>query len=175
MDTFKHNRPASGHVREDLERDQFLVSRKVFTDDAILASERRQIFEKCWLYVGHESEFPNPNDFITRQVGGREVLVARDRKGEVRAFFNTCPHRGATVEREVAGNKLGFQCFYHGWAFNNNGAFATRYGAGDYPVNFNEDGCKNLMSLPRFESYRGMYFMNLDREAVSLDTYLGGA
>jgi p-cumate 2,3-dioxygenase alpha subunit len=175
METLTVGDRSESYVREDAARSQFLVSRAVFTDEAILEQERRSIFGKCWLYAAFESELPEPNSFITRSVGGRELLIARDRKGTARAFFNTCPHRGATVERKRSGRQLAFQCFYHGWAFNNNGDFATRYRPGDYPEDFNESGCKNLMQVPRFEEYRGMFFVNFDRGAVSLEEYLGGA
>lgn len=163
------------YVIEDRERSEFLVSRRAFVDPDLLKRERECIFSKCWLYAMHQSELRNPNDFVTRSVGGRELVLLRDRKGEVRAFFNSCPHRGATVVREKSGNALSFQCFYHGWAFNNNGKFATRYREGDYPSDFNSDGCKNLRAVPKLDEYRGLYFVNFDPAAGSLDDYLGGA
>src|SRR5262245_12199238 len=112
----------TGHAELVVENEaagEFLVSRRVFTETSILETERREIFEQCWLYVCHESELSKPNDFLTRSVAGREILVSRDKDNIVRAFFNTCPHRGAMVERELSGNKRGFRCFYHGWAFYN--------------------------------------------------------
>ena len=87
-------------VQEDRTRSRFKVDRKAFTSQEIFEREREAIFGKCWLYLGHESELPNPNDFVTRQVGGRPIIFNRDRKGNFQAFLNTCPHRGAQVERE---------------------------------------------------------------------------
>jgi p-cumate 2,3-dioxygenase alpha subunit len=162
-------------VIERSEAHEFLVSRTAFVDPSVLDAERREIFDRCWLYLAHISEIPQANDFLTRSVGGRELLLARDRKKVIHAFFNTCPHRGAMVEREKSGNKLGFQCFYHGWAFNNNGGFATRYRRGDYPEGFNADGCKNLTAVPRLEEYRGLLFVNFDASAPPLVEYLGPA
>ena len=111
----------SSLVVDDRENGLFRVNRKAFLDEEILHMEREKIFNRCWLFLGHASELPNPNDFVTRNVGGKELIFNRDRKGEFHAFLNTCPHRGAMVERQESGNSIAFKCFYHGWAFNNNG------------------------------------------------------
>ena len=79
----------------------FRVSRQSFVDPSILADERREIFDKCWLYLGHGSELPRVGDFVTRQVGGRSILFARSAEAAFSALLNTCPHRGAQVGREA--------------------------------------------------------------------------
>src|SRR3984885_3899493 len=84
----------------DESRQIFKVSRQAFVDPDILEAERRQIFDKCWLYLGHSSELPKPGDYITRAVAGRNILFTRDTKGRLRALLNTGPHRGAQVCRE---------------------------------------------------------------------------
>lgn len=166
---------ASPWVREDGAQHTFRVARDAFTQDAILSLERENIFDRCWIYVGHESEIPERNDYLTRQVAGREVIFNRDRGGAVHVFLNICPHRGAMVAREKKGNALGFQCFYHGWAFNNNGRFATQIAEGNYPPDFNAQGCANLTEVPRLESHRGFWFVNFDRNACGLIEYLADA
>ena len=98
--------PWSDLVIQDRERHLFRVSRRTFTDEAILEAERRAIFDRCWIYLGHGSEIPNNCDFVTRAVAGRELIFNRDHKGVVHAFLNTCPHRGAMVVREKKGNSL---------------------------------------------------------------------
>lgn len=167
--------PSHPWVKDDPAEGRFLVSRKAFVDPDILALERRLVFDRSWLYLGHESELPNANDYLTRSVGGRELIFNRDRTGKFRAFFNTCPHRGAQVVREARGNAMAFQCFYHGWAFNNNGAFATRFKDGNYPPDFNHDGCANLTEVGRFESYRGFWFVSFWDGIQSLYDYLADA
>jgi len=165
--------PADGLIDDRKLAGQFKVARKAFFDPEILAQERREIFDKCWLYLGHESELLAANDFLTREVGGRSIIFNRDRSGVFGAFLNVCPHRGAPVVREATGNAMAFKCFYHGWSFNNNGKFAAKFAAGVYPPDFNDDGCANLLRVPRLESYRGMYFVNFDSGACSLVDYLG--
>src|SRR6185369_11883833 len=85
---------SGGLVVEDLQNLTFQVHRKVFVSPEILEDENRAIFDKCWVYVGHASEVKNPGDFRTRSVAGRPIIFCRDRKGEVRALFNVCRHRG---------------------------------------------------------------------------------
>src|SRR5260370_41001435 len=93
------------------------VSRRAFVDPDILEAERAEIFDKCWLYLGHSSELAKPGDFVTRSVGGRNILFARDGKGNLKAMLNTCPHRGAQVCREKHGSAKPFQGFNHDWVY----------------------------------------------------------
>ncbi len=163
------------YVAEDRTRGLFRVNRRVFVDAAILERERRTIFDRCWLYVGHESEFAHKGDFLTRSVGGRELVVVRGKDDRVRAFFNTCPHRGAMVCREKHGNDKMFRCFYHAWAFNVQGNLIARPGAERYAPGSNYDGVHDLVEAPQFAHYRGLCFVNYDRDAVALVAYLAGA
>src|SRR5260370_1137845 len=151
----------------------FKVSRQTFVDPDILEAERAKIFDKCWLYLGHSSELPKPGDFVTRQVGGRNILFARDAKGTLRALSNTCPHRGAQVCREKHGNAKSFQCFYHGWVFGLDGALRSQPGEASYPPDFKERSTSNMQLVPRFEGFRDFNFICFDRNAQGLDKYLG--
>lgn len=164
----------SQYVFEESDKDRFLVDRSVFLSDEILKLEWDRIFQKCWIYVGHASEIPNPGDFQTRMIAGHPILFARGSDGEVRALINVCPHRGAIVCREREGNARSFNCVYHGWAFNNDGALRGVPGREAYGPNFDRS-YYSLPRPPRFESYRDFYFLNFDENAVDLVTYLAGA
>jgi p-cumate 2,3-dioxygenase alpha subunit len=133
------------------------------------------IFSKCWLFVGHDSELAKPNDFVTRRIAGRPVLFLRDREGQVRCLLNICPHRGAQVCRQKKGSARLFSCLYHGWAFENSGRVISIAEAETYHEKFNDRGNNDLVPVPRFESYRGLWFLNFDPQAGSLHDYLGNA
>jgi p-cumate 2,3-dioxygenase alpha subunit len=164
------------YIRVDPARGLFKVSRRAFVDEAVLAAERAAIFDRCWLYLGHETELAEPGAFLTRSVGGRNVIFNRDAGGRVRAFLNSCPHRGMRVCRERKGKAKYFQCFYHGWTFANDGCLRDQPGAGsDYGEAFNRDGGANLVPVPRLDQYRGFWFVAFDGGAASLADYLGGA
>ena len=163
------------YVEDDRDGGLFRVNRQVFIDRDIFERERRLIFNRCWLYIGHSSELPAANSFVRRNVAGRELIFNRDRKGEFRAFFNTCPHRGAMVVRDATGSAMAFKCFYHGWSFNNNGKFATRMQPGVYPDDFGQAGCQDLVRVPKLAQYRDFWFVNYDAGAIALEDYLADA
>src|SRR5919108_6410239 len=82
-------------IHEDSQRGIFRVHRSAFTSAEIAQFEQKNIFDKCWLYLGHESEVEKPGDFRRRTVGGRSLFWVRGSDGVVRAFYNTCTHWGA--------------------------------------------------------------------------------
>ncbi len=166
---------AAPAVRIDPAKQTFKVARRSFVDPQVFADEYRTIFDKCWLYIGHASEIEKPGAFVTRTIARRGLLLTRDAKNEVHAFFNACPHRGAQVCRERAGNAKSFQCFYHGWVFGADGALKSQPGKECYPDDFNADGSANLVPVPRLDQYRGFWFVCFDRGVQSLGDYLGNA
>jgi p-cumate 2,3-dioxygenase alpha subunit len=153
---------------------RFEVHRSTLVDPGILALERERIFDRCWIYVGHESELRAPGDFRTRTLCGRPVIFCRDSKSAVRVFLNTCRHRGTIVCREAEGNAKSYTCFYHGWSYNRDGELDGIPGEKDYPPSFRRAEW-GLKEAPRVESYRGFVFLNFDERAVTLDHYLGRA
>ena len=167
--------PKSTMVRSDDAKGIFQVSRRAFVDAAVMEREYEAVFDRCWLYLGHESELPKPGDFVTRTVARRNILFTRDAKGQLHALFNTCPHRGATVCREARGNAKVFQCFYHGWVFGCDGSLKGQPGAEHYTEGHKESGVGNMTPVPRFDRHAGFCFISFDPEVVPLSDYLAGA
>ena len=73
--------PRREMVRADTERGIFQVSRHAFVDGGVMEREYDALFDRCWLYLGHESELAKPGDFVTRTVARRNILFTRDGKG----------------------------------------------------------------------------------------------
>lgn len=161
-------------VVDDPAQGIFKVHRSTMTRGDILAREREEIFSRCWIYAGHGSEVAAPGDYKTRDVAGRPVIFCRDAAGVVRAFLNTCPHRGSQICRDTAGSASRFTCFYHGWTFANSGELIALPDEESYSDCFDRSRM-GLMPVPRFESYRDFWFVCFDPAAVDLHTYLGGA
>ena len=170
-----HAADPNAAVRVDTASSRFRVARATYTDPAIFRAEMETIFGKCWLYVGHDSELTKPDQFITRTIAHRLVIFVRDRNGQVRCFLNICPHRGAQLCRQRDGQTRNFVCIYHGWAFENTGRAVSIAEPETYPKGFDAPGCNDLVPVPRFEAYRGFWFLNFDPGAVSLTEYLGPA
>jgi p-cumate 2,3-dioxygenase subunit alpha len=160
-------------VIDDRERGLFRVHRSAFTSEEIFKREQEEIFNRSWLYVGHESEIANRNDFQTRRVGGRTVIYIRDKQGDIRVLLNSCRHRGAEVCRERRGNRKVFTCFYHGWAYNNEGKLVSVPDGDSYSKGF--DRAEHGLHKPRCETYRGFTFVNFSADSPSLTDYLADA
>ncbi|MCB1666741.1 MAG: aromatic ring-hydroxylating dioxygenase subunit alpha [Porticoccaceae bacterium] len=162
-------------IDDDREANRFRVPRQAFVDQAVFEAERKAIFSKCWLYLGHESELQENGQFVTRTVADKDIIFVKDRNGVVRAHLNVCPHRGATVCREKSGKTKSFQCMYHGWVFKDSGELQHLAGAPSYAKDFNDCGQVDLTPVPQLDSYAGFYFICFDKNAESLSDYLAGA
>ena len=150
------------------------VHRTLYTEPSVFADEMDRIFGRTWVYLGHESEIPEPHDFKLTNLGTRPVILSRDNEGTARAFFNRCSHRGVTVCNEARGNASRFVCSYHGWTYSSSGELLNvpfPSGVGD-SFDLSEWG---LHHLDRVESYRGFVFGVLSAEAPTLAEHLGAA
>jgi glycine betaine catabolism A len=85
------------------------------------------IWYRDWLFVGHDCEVLNPGDYLTVQVGQYPVIVVRGRDAELRAFHNSCRHRGSRICSAEHGNAVRLVCPYHQWTYHLDGRlFAAR-------------------------------------------------
>jgi phenylpropionate dioxygenase-like ring-hydroxylating dioxygenase large terminal subunit len=148
------------------------VHRLIYADPAIFEAEMTHIFGGTWTYLAHESEIPNDNDFITRRLGLRPLIVVRDANGVIRALYNRCTHRGTTLCRWDKGNSKSFQCPYHGWNFLNTGKLRGVPWPDGYATDL-RDPKYNIAQVPRVESYRGFIFATLNMDAAPLLEHLG--
>lgn len=154
-------------------RETGLVSRKIFFDEEIYQRELRNIFAKCWLFLGHVSQIPRAGDFMTNYMGEDPVIVCRDDKGNARAFLNSCRHRGMRVCRLDRGNTDEFVCSFHGWTYGTDGALiGVPFMRETYGDSLEKDKW-GLIEVPRVSDYGGLIFGCWDTNALSLDNYLG--
>ena len=148
------------------------VHTALYTDPAIFDEEIERIFNQTWVWVAHDSELPNKNDWITTHVGKQPVIVNRDKTGQVRVMLNRCRHRGATICERKKGNSPGFVCPYHAWTYGTDGSLKglpMPKGYKDF-----EKADYSLVTL-RTESYRGLIFATFNEDAPPLEEFLGRA
>lgn len=150
------------------------VHRSVYTDAEIFEAEIEKIFRANWVFLLHESQVPNINDFQTVRIGGRPLIVVRRGDNDFQVLLNRCPHRGAKVCRNSSGNSKTFTCPYHGWKFKNSGQAFIIPGQDAYGEDFDKNRF-SMTTLSKIESYRGFIFGTSDENAVSLQEYLGHA
>ena len=161
-------------VINDPEGFDFRVNRAALVDRAVLERARERIFDRCWIYVGHESEVRAAGDFCTRTICGRPLILCRDDEMRVRVFLNSCRHRGAIVCREAQGNATHFSCFYHGWTYDRAGCLDGVPGQSAYPASFDRNRFP-LLEPAHVASYREFVFICFDPGAMPLEEYLAGA
>jgi phenylpropionate dioxygenase-like ring-hydroxylating dioxygenase large terminal subunit len=150
------------------------IERKIYLDRAIFDRELETVFTRTWQYVGQAAELGAPGDFLSATIAGQPVLILRDEQLRLRAFFNTCSHRGAELTSGRCGNTgRALRCMYHGWTYDLQGrltgvpyreAYGQRFDAQAY-------GLKPI----KVETFAGMMFVSIDPEIDSLERYLGEA
>lgn len=149
------------------------VHGSLYTNEEVFREEIEKIWSRVWVYVGHESEVPNKDDFILKHIGLEEVIMTRGADGEINLLHNRCPHRGNRVCVDKSGNNKWFKCQYHGWMFKTNGALHGY----PYPQGFQDKlrGTYDMAPVARVAVYRGLVFGCLSGSGPSLEEYLGGA
>jgi PAH dioxygenase large subunit len=147
---------------------------EVFSSEELFQLECDKLFTTTWLFLAHESEIPEPGDYVVRYMGAVDpIILVRGEDGKIRAFNNICRHRGMRVCRAEMGNASHFRCTYHGWTYNNKGDLigvpAQKEAYGD-SLDKDELGLKEL----RIDSFQGLIFGNFDETAPSLENSMGG-
>lgn len=141
-----------------------------YTDERIWQLEQRHVFGRNWIFAAHTSELPDPGSYRTIDVVGRPLVMIRGDDGVVRAFFNSCRHRGAPVVRDECGTCRLMVCQYHSWSFDQVGRLVRVPDERDF-VGLQPDE-RGLVPV-RCEAWGGLLFVNFDDDAMSLLDYLG--
>ena len=143
---------------------------RYYTDPENYRAELERFYCESWVCAGREDQIKNPGDYFLREVAGESIIITRDRKHNVRAFYNVCRHRGTRIATESAGTFMGsIQCSYHGWTYGLDGQLigapqmdeAGGFCREDYPLNKVQAGL-----------WDGHIFINLDPKAEPLHAQL---
>lgn len=159
-------------VSELVSEDASRISRRCWSDQSVYEMEKRAIFARSWLFLGHESQIPMPGDFVQAYMCETPIILARGAQGGIHANVNSCTHRGLPVCRSDHGNTKRFVCPYHSWSYSVEGDLVTIPQESEV-ANKPDKGQLGLKQVPRVESWRGMIFGSFDENIVSLDDYLG--
>ena len=93
------------------------LPQRYFVSPDIFAEELEKIFAANWVLVGHQTQLAKPGDFFVADVAGESLIVTKDQRSTVRAFYNVCRHRGARLCEEQNGHAAAIQCPYHAWTY----------------------------------------------------------
>ena len=141
-----------------------MLPRAAYVDPAVFAWEQRNFFDGGWVCVGRSSQLPGAGDQRAEAVGEGGVLLVRGEDGELRAFANTCRHRGHELLPCGEGNRHKMIiCPYHAWTYTLSGELYAAAGFRNKPdFDFGQWG---LTPLPVSE-WHGLIFVDGSGGAV---------
>src|SRR5579875_3548661 len=99
----------------------FSLPQAFYTDPEFYRLDLEYIFYREWLFAGHDCELPEPGSYLTLQIGAYPVVVVRDEGGAIRAFHNSCRHRGSRICAAEKGQVTKLVCPYHQWSYELDG------------------------------------------------------
>jgi phenylpropionate dioxygenase-like ring-hydroxylating dioxygenase large terminal subunit len=148
------------------------LAAKRYYDPEVFDAEMARIFRRVPLLLAVTAEMRNPGDYKTLVAAGVPVLLTRGQDGEIRAFVNSCSHRGTAVATEPHGNARRFVCPYHGWTFTPKGELMGIASAEDFGTI--DKSCYGLIPL-RVTERAGLIWGILDpKSTLSFDAFLAG-
>jgi glycine betaine catabolism A len=148
-----------------------MLPRDAYTSPRVFAFEQERFFAGSWTCVGREGDLEGTGAQRAVRVGGAGVLLARGSDGRVRAFANTCRHRGHELlgvgEQTTRRTVL---CPYHAWTYDLDGALRVAPGFRDHGDFRPAD--HGLVELP-LESWHGFLFVNGSGDAPPFAEHVG--
>ncbi len=143
-----------------------------YSDEGFFAAERSRVFERSWVAVGCAAEVAEAGRLLVRRVGGRSILITRDRQGVLRGFVNACRHRGTELAESdcEVGNII--RCPYHRWGYRLDGSLRSTPRFEEIPrAGFDRDDF-GLVEV-RVDTWGLILFVCLDTETPPLRVWLG--
>jgi len=139
------------------------LPQQYFTGQEIFAQEKAKIFSRQWILVGHQSEIARAGDFLVVTVVGESLIVLRDQRLTVRAFYNVCRHRGTRLCEAASGRLRVIQCPYHAWTYALDGRLTGAPHMDEVPDFEKSDYSLHAAHLALWE---GFIFVNLAAEPM---------
>src|SRR3569623_1932966 len=152
------------------------VHRDVYIDDEVFQLEMEQLFANTWVYVGHDSQVPNPGDYFGTTIGLQPVLMVRHSDKTVKVLYNRCPHKGTRITTETCGNTgKFFRCPYLAWSFRTDGSLiAIPLREGYENTGFEEShAAKGMSPVRHVHNYRGFVFAKLNDVGLGFEEFFG--
>ena len=141
-----------------------------YNDPTFLEAEREGLWRRSWLYACHADEIADPGSFMLWTKTGSPILIIRGKDRQVRAFYNTCRHRGAPLVKTETGRCEGLVCSYHGWTYAHDGRLINLRDKRDF---VGLDMGQHSLVPVRCERLANWIFVNEDPDARPLLEDLG--
>lgn len=144
------------------------VSAERYFDKVWHDREVERVWRKCWQMACRVEHLPNVGDHVVYEIVHDSLIVIRTAPDEIRAYVNSCLHRG-TLLRTEGGCVRQLRCPFHGWTWKLDGTLSILPGQWDFP---HVD--KARMNLPEAKVgvWGGFVFVNFDPDCEPLESYL---
>ena len=135
--------PTFRKTAETFQADAKALPQRYFISPDVFAEEQEKIFSRQWVLVGHQSRIAHAGDYFVSKVANESLIVIRDKRGEIRGFYNVCRHRGSRLIENTNGQlSAAIQCPYHAWTYGLDGRLlgaphmddVPGFNKGDYPL-----------------------------------------
>jgi Rieske 2Fe-2S family protein len=144
------------------------LPQRYFVSTEIFGREQEKIFSKQWVLVGHQSHIAQAGDYLTAEVAGESLLIVRDKRGAIGAFYNVCRHRGSRLIENRNGQSAAIQCPYHAWTYALDGRLIGAPHMDEVPGFDKADYSLHAVNLALWE---GFIFVNLADSAGPLEEW----
>lgn len=138
-----------------------------YFDPEFFAMEAELLWPRVWQMACRLEEIPEVGDYVEYEILDQSIVVVRAAGSVVRAYYNSCRHRGVKLVEGQGRGPSGFVCSFHGWCFDLEGANTYVH----QPVMFDDDNLRpeDLALTPvRCELWGGCAWINLDDKAPAL-------
>lgn len=147
-------------------RESYSLPQAFYVDPAMHETDIKAVFETDWLFACNACEIKKPGDYLTLTIGENPVVVLRDRDGQVRAFHNSCRHRGSRICGHEKGRANRLVCPYHQWVYELDGSLLN---ARQMPADF--DRSAHGLKPVHVEVICGMVYICLADDPPDLSRY----
>src|ERR1041384_290921 len=144
------------------------LSQRYFVSPEIFAAELHKIFAANCVLVGHQSQLAEPGDYFLAEVDGESLIVTKDQRSTIRAFYNVCRHRGTRLCEEESGHAAAIQCPYHAWTYGLDGRLV---GAPHMDEVRGFDREEYSLYPVEIGVWEGFIFVNLSNDATTLEEW----
>ena len=145
-------------------REGFSLPQAFYVDPAMHEADLKAVFETEWLFACNACEIRKPGDYLTLEIGDNPVVILRDRDGEVRAFHNSCRHRGSRICGKEKGRATRLVCPYHQWVYELDGSLLN---ARQMPADFDRSQLRAEARPCRGDLRHGLYLPGRDAAGSS--------
>jgi phenylpropionate dioxygenase-like ring-hydroxylating dioxygenase large terminal subunit len=149
----------------------FMISKDVYFSAETAELEKQRLWPRVWQLAGRLEELPDVGSYLTYDILDDSVIVIRTAADKLQAFHNSCMHRGRRL-LQGRGSVRQIVCPFHGWRYDIDGSIKYVLERDDWA------GCPHMtdedlrLREVRVDTWQGWVFVNLDRNAVPLATYL---